>query len=85
MSGAAETIKQSECGRRPSSPKLGEACRLQPPRHAMWRVSDVVGVAYGRLIQNHRHFVFLHHGIHNLLRNAIESVKVLGTLEEIGR
>ena len=51
----------------------------------MWRVPDVVGVAYGRLIQNHRHFVFLHHGIHNLLRNAIESVKVLGTLEEIGR
>ena len=50
---------------------------LSLPRVTVRVVPDMVGVADGRLIQNHGHPVLLHHGIHHLLGNAVEDLKVL--------
>ena len=37
----------------------------------------VICVAYSSLIQNHRHLIFIHHGVNNFLGDGVEGIKIL--------
>lgn len=43
----------------------------------MWWMTMVICVAYSSLIQNHRHLIFIHHGINNFLGDGVEGIKIL--------